>query len=118
MRRRFLAAIGVLAFSVAALAQSAQREPENVTMTLARIADSQKAGTGEYVFVINGVVAFRSLDGLKKYIRELPKGSTLTWAPGCLRLGDEPLLSSRDEMERFKAYCRSCGIRFVLVPSG
>ena len=94
------------------------RKPENLTMTLARVADSEKVDGNDYIFVINGVAAYRTLDELKKRIKGLPKGSTLTWAPGCCRIGGEPLLSSKEEMQSFKAFCESCGISFVLVPSG
>ncbi len=104
--------------STAVFSQGEDRKPKNVTMTLARIADSERVDGKDYIFVINGVVAYRTLDGLKKYLKELPKGSTLTWAPGCGRMGGEPLLSSKEEMQKFKAFCESCGISFVLVPSG
>jgi hypothetical protein len=104
--------------STAVSSQGEDRKPENLTMTLARIADSEKVDRKDYIFIINGVVAFRTLDGLKKHIKQLPKGSTLTWAPGCCRIGGEPLLSSKDEMQNFKAFCESCGTSFVLVPSG
>jgi hypothetical protein len=87
-------------------------------MTLAWIADSKDPGRKPYIFVINSVAAYRTLDGLKEYLRRLPKGSTLTWAPGCFRIGGEPLLSSEQEMRDFKAFCESCGINFVLVLSG
>ena len=93
-------------------------KPENLTMTLAWVADSERVAGKDYIFVIGGVVAYRTLDGLKKHIKELPKGSTLSWAPGCCRIGGEPLLSSEEEMRNFKAFCESCGIAFVLVPSG
>jgi hypothetical protein len=94
------------------------RQPEKLTMTLARIADSEKIDGKDYIFVINGVAAYRTLDGLKKYLKDLPKGSTLTWTPGCCRMGGEPLLSSKDEMQKFKEFCESCEISFVLVPAG
>lgn len=118
--KRFLIAAAMLACCVTtAMAQAPEPKPEQLTLTLARIADSGKAGgTAEYVFVINGQVAYRTLEGLKKYMSGLPKGSVITWAPGCCRMGDEPLLSSRQQMEQFKAFCASCGISLVIVPSG
>jgi hypothetical protein len=100
-----------------ASSQREVRKPENLTMTLARIADS-KSEENAYVFVINGVIAYRTVEGLKEYVKGLPKGATLTWSPGCCRIGGEPLLSSRNELRDFKAFCESCGIGFVLVPSG
>ena len=92
------------------------RQPEKLTMTLAWIVDAGEPM--QYVFVINGVVAFRTVDRLKKYVGELPRGSTLTWNPGCCRIGDEPILSSARDLKAFKDFCESEGIVFVLVPSG
>jgi hypothetical protein len=103
---------------VASLAYSADKKPIEAVLTLVVVADSVKTDGPEYVFVVNGAVAYRTVDGLKKYIQRLPKGSTLTWEPGCMRFGGEPLLSSAEEMESFKVFCESCGITFVLVPSG
>jgi hypothetical protein len=71
----------------------------------------------EYLFVI-GNSGFKTVVALKKFIESLPEGTTLEWAPGCMRQGDEPLLSSEEEMEAFKSYCQEKGIKFVLIPSG
>jgi len=97
-------------------AQNAERKPENLTMTLASIADA--AEPNQYIFIMNGVVAFKTLDGLKRHLMNEPKGSTLTWAPGCDRMGQEPLLRSKQEMQDFMTFCDSIGLKFVLVPSG
>ena len=97
-------------------AENAKRKPEKLTMTLVWVADSVEPK--QYIFVINGVVAYKTLDGLKKYLKDLPKGSTLTWSPGCCRLGGEPLLGSQEEMKKFKNFCKKNEIKFVLVPSG
>src|SRR5262245_32128077 len=43
----------------------------------------------EWIFVV-GTIAYRSLEDFKKGIAHFPKGSTLTWDPGCKRLGGEP----------------------------
>jgi hypothetical protein len=72
----------------------------------------------EYVFVIGGVIGFKSVASLKKYLGILPAGSILEWAPGCIQRGDEPLLSSEQEMEDFKAFCAEKNINFILAPSG
>lgn len=71
----------------------------------------------EYIFVI-GNVGFKSVDSLKKFLSGLPPGSNLEWAPGCKRMGNEPLLSSELEMAEFKVFCAERNIDFVLVPSG
>ena len=76
-----------------------------------------EAGSTEFIFVI-GNVGFKSAASLKNYVGNLPPGSTLEWAPGCKRIGGEPLLSSEQEMEEFKAFCAERSINFVLVASG
>ncbi len=97
------------------LAEDTQRKPENLTMTLAWIADAGEPK--QYIFVINGVVAYKTLDGLKKYLKDIPKGSSLTWGPGCCRIGNGPL-DAPEEMKKFREFCDSIGIKFTLVPSG
>lgn len=61
---------------------------------------------------------FDSVETLKTYLARLPRGSVVTWSPGCRRLGGEPLLSSLREMEEFRAFLEAHGIRLNLIPSG
>ena len=89
-------------------------QPPKYRMELVYIFEANSA---EYVFVI-GNIGFKSLDSLKKYISNMPAGSTLEWAPGCLRRGNEPLLSSEREIKEFEAFCARNKVKFVLVPSG
>jgi hypothetical protein len=74
-------------------------------------------GTPEFIFVI-GQSGFKSVASLEKHLATWPPGSELTWAPGCERLGGEPLLSSEREMQEFRDFLAKRGIRFVLIPSG
>ena len=76
-----------------------------------------EAGSTEFIFVIGGD-GFKSVASLKNFVGNLPSGSTLEWAPGCRRVGGEPLLSSEQEMEDFKAFCAERNITLILVPSG
>jgi len=115
--KRILVPLMLCGILLPVLAQDVKKpKPENLTMTLAWIADAGEPKP--YVFVINGVVAYKTVAGLKKYLKDLPKDSTLTWSPGCRRLGNEPLLGSKVEMKKFKDFCKTNGIKFVLVPSG
>lgn len=116
MKKIFLAVILLFMGFAFSFAEELGQQPENLTLTLAFVADAGKPR--QYIFVVNGVVAYKSIDGLKKYLKDLPKGSTITWAPGCGRMGDEPLLNSQKEMKKFKEFCESIGIKFILVPSG
>ena len=79
----------------------------------------------EFLFIIQSMnpeggqpVAFKTVDSLKKFIMDLPPGSALTWAPGCDRFGQEPLLSSEEAMASFKAFCRERKVELVIIPSG
>lgn len=112
--KRLLVALVFCGMMLPALAQDVKPKPLNLTMTQAWIADAGEPK--QYVFVI-GMVAYKTLDGLKTFLKGLPKDSTLTWAPGCCRIGGEPL-NSEDEMKKFKEFCESIGIKFTLVPSG
>lgn len=90
------------------------QSPPTYKMELVYIFDVDST---EFIFVI-GKTGFRSIESLKKFLSDLPAGATLEWAPGCLRMGGEPLLSSEQEMEDFKAFCVERNINFILVPSG
>jgi hypothetical protein len=71
----------------------------------------------EYVFTV-GTLGFKTVEGLKSFVARLPRGTVLEWSPGCLRRGNEPLLSSEEEMEEFKRFCAAHGVEFILHPSG
>ena len=114
--RGWLGALGLLVLGFAALqAQEAKKPPpKTYKMKVAMVYDSSPR---EYVFVIGGLT-FKSVASLEKFIAGLPPNSTIRWAPGCCRMGDEPLLSSKKDMDEFKAFCRDKKVQFVLVPSG
>ena len=115
--KRMLVLLMLCGILLPVLAQDVKKpKPENLTMTLAWVAGPWRPK--QFVLVINGVVAFKTVDGLKKYLKDIPKESTLTWAPGCCRIGNEPLIGSEEEMKKFKDFCKTNGIKFVLVPSG
>jgi hypothetical protein len=58
-----------------------EQSPQTYRMELVYIFDKDPA---EFVFVI-GNVGFKSVDSLKKFLSSVPAGSTLEWAPGCIR---------------------------------
>ncbi|NLB55457.1 MAG: hypothetical protein GX811_06790 [Lentisphaerae bacterium] len=115
MRRLLLGVIFCISLTLA-FAEDAKPKPKNLTMTLAWVADAGEPK--QYVFVINGVVAYKTIEGLKKHLKGLPKGSTLTCSPDCCRIGNESLGGSLEEMENFTEFCELIGVRFILVPSG
>lgn len=100
---------------IAMAAQEIDKAPlPKYRMELVYVFDGDQT---EYLFVV-GNSGFKTVEALKEFIGRLPAGAMLEWAPGCKRLGDEPLLSSEEEMEAFKSYCQQKGIKFVLIPSG
>jgi hypothetical protein len=115
---KILILILALAFFEVAPAAPARQAPDTesrkLRLELVYIFEDDQP---DFIFVI-GNAGFRSVDSLKKFLAGLPRGSTLEWAPGCVRMGKEPLLSSEEEMNSFKLFCEENGIRFVLVPSG
>lgn len=112
--KRLLIAIILSGLLLSGRAQEPQRPPEHLTMTLAWVADAGEPN--QYVFVINNVVAYKTVAGLKRYLKNVPKGSTLTWDHGCCRIGSGPELSAPDELKKFEDFCESIGLK--LVPSG
>ena len=108
--RILLAAAALLGASSAAPAEP----PARYELQLVHIFDGPKT---EHIFVI-GESGFRTVASLKAFLATLPKGTELRWAPGCERFGDEPLLSSEQDLAEFKAFLEQRGIRLVLVPSG
>lgn len=105
--------MSLAAFAFMALLETVP-PPATYELQLVYIFESKNT---EYIFVI-GNSGFRSVDSLKKFLGSLPAGTTIRWAPGCIRWGGEPLLSSEQEMDDFAAFLRGRQIKFELVPSG
>ena len=104
-----LAATGLFASAV-----EVPHEPIKGELKLIYVFDGPKT---EFILVI-GQSGFKSVNSLKRYLETWPRGSELKWAPGCSRLGGEPLLSSEQEMRAFRAFLQKRRIKFVLVPAG
>ena len=98
----------------AVMAQEPEPQPPKYRLELVYIFESNET---EFIFVV-GNSGFRCVSTLKRFISGLPPGSTLEWAPGCRRLGNEPLLSSEADMADFVRFCEECKVKFILVPSG
>ena len=96
------------------VAGGAEPEPVKRELQLIYVFEGAKP---EFLFVI-GQSGFKSVASLRRHLETWPPGSELRWAPGCVRVGGEPLLSSEEEMGNFRKFLERRGIRFVLVPSG
>jgi len=95
-------------------ASGVEQEPVKRELELIYVFEGSKP---EFIFVI-GQSGFKSVASLEEHLKTWPRGSELRWAPGCVRVGGEPLLSSEKEMGDFRKFLERRGIRFVLVPSG
>lgn len=105
----------LLLFPIPAWAEGDAREqPTKGELQLIYVFEGPKI---EFLFVI-GQVGFKSVTALERHLESWAPGSELKWAPGCERLGEEPLLSSEKDMKAFRAFLTKRGIHFTLVPSG
>lgn len=113
MKRYLLMVLLVLMPWRVCVAQEA-RPPLKYELKLVYIFEGKEP---EFIFVV-GQSGFKSIESLKRFLGSLPKGSEIRWAPGCERVGKEPLLSSEEDMRAFRLFIEERGIKFVLVPSG
>lgn len=112
--RRVLTNLIVGVMAAALTSAATPEEPPTYELQLVSIFETPET---EFVFVI-GNSGFKTIAGLKDFLASRPRGTTLRWSPGCVRIGGEPLLSSEADMEDFKAFCAEHEINFILVPSG
>ena len=128
LRIHNVALTAVLLLSAAGAAPPASRpatkpaEPVKLRLALAYVADTHPF---ESIFIINSMnadtgspIAFKTIESLKKYIASLPAGSVLTWAPSDVHMGQEPLLSSPQDMQQFKDFCKARNVELIIVPGG
>jgi hypothetical protein len=47
----------------------------------------------------------------------VPANATLEWAPGCKRIGGEPL-EKAEELDALKAFCAERKVQFIQAPAG
>ena len=104
----------LIAFEPLVASSQVDKQPVKYELQLIYVFEEQRT---EFIFVI-GQSGFKSVAALKRYLETWPPGSELRWAPGCERLGGEPLLSFEEDMKAFRAFLKERGIKFVLVPSG
>ena len=72
----------------------------------------------EWFFLLDGVIAHRSLDGLKEAVGKIiSAGSPLKWEGSDVGVTPEAF-SSPEKLKAFEDYCAALGVRFVVVPAG
>jgi len=113
---RVLAA-GVIVFGLHTTNSLSAQEPDQPPKYRLELVYIFESDVTEFIFVV-GNSGFKSVASLKRFIGGLPPGSSVEWAPGCRRLGNEPLLSSAGDMADFIRFCEASKIKFTLVPSG
>ncbi len=59
---------------------------------------------------------FRTVEALKKFLDKKETGTTVVWDPGCVRIGDKPLLSTRKEIKDLRTYLEKRGIKLLVIP--
>ena len=112
LARLFAVAMVVAGMEAAQAAQESDKRSPKYSMELIYNHESK-----DFIFGI-GNSRFATVSALKRFIASLPAGSTLEWAPGCLRVGNEPLLSSEVAMRHFVRFCKRKGIKFIRIPAG
>jgi hypothetical protein len=58
------------------------------------------------------------LELLKSYLEKQHAGSVVVWDPGCVRIGEKPLLDSAKELNEFRLFVEKRRMKFVDMPSG
>ncbi len=75
--------------------------------------------TGKTEFIISaGNVGFKSVAALKEWVAKLPPRTTLELDMMCRHLGNEPLVSSEEELNDFKKFCEEHKIILKIRPAG
>ena len=88
--------------------------PVTYQMNLVYIFETEKP---EVILVV-GNAGFKSIASLKNWLRNLPSGTTLEFDMTCRQRGNEPLVSSEEEMNDFKNFCKQHNINLVIRPAG
>ena len=73
--------------------------------------------TNTETFTVDGK-KFASVRALKKFLAKQPEGSIVEWDPGCVRIGDQPLLSSKRDMDDFRQFLKKQKLKLVVIPAG
>ena len=94
--------------------ESSSSAPMIYPMKIIYIFEAEKP---EFIFVV-GNAGFKSIASLKDWIKNLPPRTTLEFDMTCRRLGNEPLISSEEEMDDFKNFCKQHNINLVIRPAG
>jgi hypothetical protein len=118
LRLRVLALLALAVVFTSTKASSGSPRRLNLT-TAITFAKGDPLHSLEYSFAIDKS-RVESITDLKAFLGNLPPGSEITWAPGCLGLGGEPglLQISAPHISDFRSFLKQKGIKFIFVPAG
>ena len=115
--KQVLCLLAMLLLSVLHVHAQKKRRPPPPTKYELELVYIFEANPTEFIFRIDNF-GFKSVASLKKFLSGLTPGSILEWSPGCIRYGREPLLSSAQDMQDFRAFCAANKIKLIVVPAG
>lgn len=120
MKYHIVCIISCLLICSTALADEKTTKPpaNDYNMSLMRLYTEDYPMNSKWIILLDNKRAFNSVGALKAYLKGQLKGTKLTWNPGCIRNGGEPLLSNPKEMDSFKSFCIKHAVEFVIIPSG
>ena len=102
--------------ALAAEERAPEAKPEIHKLTAAAFSDTFEEP--EWFFLLDGVIAYRSLDAPKEGIGKIVSaGSTLQWESSDVGVTPEAF-SSPEKLKALEAFCKGRGVRFVVIPGG
>lgn len=69
------------------------------------------------VLAIRGV-KYNTVALLKSALAAKPAGTVVVWDPGCVRVGEHPMLSTQKELNELRQFLEKKGLKFIERPSG
>ena len=93
-----------------------KQKPQVHNLSVAAFSDT--FAKPEWFFLLDGVVAYRTLDALKEAIgKTVSPGATLQWESNDIGITPEPF-SSLEKLKEFGEYCAARGVRLAVLPGG
>jgi len=87
---------------------------KEVRGNISKVRKIANASPAEFVFVINNVVGYKTVESLKAAVANLPPGSTLTWFPR--PLGAPRLPPDDGGINDFKRFCLEHKVELIVIP--
>ncbi|MCW1886027.1 hypothetical protein OKA04_14915 [Luteolibacter flavescens] len=85
-------------------------------LTIACFDETGEAEKREWILILNGR-AYRDLLSLEKGLTNIPKGSTIVWAPSDMKIGGEPL-DKKADLDELASMCAAAGLSLKIIPAG